>query len=272
MHTKGPSPPKCNPRLPLCPTLTHRYPCERSSTLPPKGLDTLGLFTLEETDPEGISLQQAALICFKGLRKATRLPIRHARNLKRLKYGKSRLRIFVKKPIVALKSILRTSTGPSDTPSLPTDLYILRDKESGLLTTPSDVIQRFTQMETITLSPDPTLPPGTPFPWLGHVRPTPTSSVPMLIGQITPDIYQEALRRTPNHKAGGSDGVPGLVLKYTLPAYHEALEILFHAMAIMKITPPSWLKSHTIILYKKVDPMRLDNYRPITLANVLYKL
>ncbi len=43
-------------------------------------------------------------------------------------------------------------------------------------------------------------------------------------------------------------------------------------MAITGITPPKWLQSHTILLYKKGDPTRLDNYRPITLANALYKL
>ena len=43
-------------------------------------------------------------------------------------------------------------------------------------------------------------------------------------------------------------------------------------MAITGITPPTWLHSHTILLYKKGDPTRLDNYRPITLANALYKL
>jgi len=43
-------------------------------------------------------------------------------------------------------------------------------------------------------------------------------------------------------------------------------------MAITWITPPTWLKSHTILLYKKEDPTRLDNNRPTTLANALYKL
>jgi len=38
------------------------------------------------------------------------------------------------------------------------------------------------------------------------------------------------------------------------------------------ITPPSWLQSHTILLYKKGDPTHLDNYLPITLANAIYKL
>ena len=83
---------------------------------------------------------------------------------------------------------------------------------------------------------------------------------------------QEALRRTPNHKAAGPDGVPGLVLKHMPPAFHEALHLLFQALAETGITPPTWLQSHTILLYKKGDPTLLENYRPITLANAIYKL
>jgi hypothetical protein len=94
----------------------------------------------------------------------------------------------------------------------------------------------------------------------------------MLIGQITPAILHEALRRTPNYKAAGPDGVPGLVLKHMPPAFHEAIHLLFQAMTITWITPLTWLQSHTTLLYKKGDPTNLDNYRPITLANALYKL
>jgi len=46
---------------------------------------------------------------------------------------------------------------------------------------------------------------------------------------------------------------------------------MFQSMAITGITP-TLLKSHTILLYKKGDPTRLENYLPITLANALYKL
>jgi hypothetical protein len=62
------------------------------------------------------------------------------------------------------------------------------------------------------------------------------------------------------------------MLKYTPPTFHEALHLLLQALAITGITPPSWLKSHTILPYQKGDPSRLNNYRPITLANALYKL
>jgi hypothetical protein len=50
--------------------------------------------------------------------------------------------MFVKKPSVALKSILQNPTGTTDNPTLRTDLSILRDERSGLLlATPSEVIK-----------------------------------------------------------------------------------------------------------------------------------
>jgi len=181
--------------------------------------------------------------------------------------------MFVKKPSAALKSILRTSEGTPDNLTLPTDLSVLRDETYGrLLTTPSEVITQHEKMETPSLSPDPTLPPGAPFSWLGHVRPTPISSAPMLIGQITWAIFHEALRRTPNHKAASLDGVPGLELKHVPLGFHEAIHLLFQALAITTITPSSWLQSYTILLYNKGDPTRLNKYRSITLANALYTL
>jgi hypothetical protein len=51
--------------------------------------------------------------------------------------------------------------------------------------------------------------------------------------------------------------------------FHEALQLVFQAISISGITPPSWLHNHTILFYKKEDPASLDNYRPITLANAL---
>ncbi len=75
-----------------------------------------------------------------------------------------------------------------------------------------------------------------------------------------------------HHPIRGLDGVPGVVLKHMPPVFHEVLHILFQALAINGITPPSWIKSHIILLYKKRDPTRLDNYHQIILANAIYKL
>ena len=63
-----------------------------------------------------------------------------------------------------------------------------------------------------------------------------------------------------------------MILKHMPHGFHEALQLLFQAMSITGITPPSWLHNHTILLYKKGDPAILDNCRPMTLANTLYKL
>ena len=43
-------------------------------------------------------------------------------------------------------------------------------------------------------------------------------------------------------------------------------------MVATRTSPPHWLFSNTLLLYKKNDSLNLDNYRPITLANRLYKL
>jgi len=148
-----------------------------------KDLDSLGVLPRPDPAFKGTTTLPAAHDYFKGLRKAPRLLIRYARNLRRLKYGKALIRMFVKNPSEALKSILRTSEGTPDNPTLPIDFSVLRDETSWrLITTSSEVITQLTKLETTALSPYPTLPPGAPFPWLGQVRPTPTSSVPMLIG------------------------------------------------------------------------------------------
>jgi len=54
--------------------------------------------------------------------------MRHARNIRRLKYGKPLLRMFVKKPNVALKFTMRTVMGTSIQSTLPTDLSIIKDE------------------------------------------------------------------------------------------------------------------------------------------------
>jgi hypothetical protein len=87
-----------------------------------------------------------------------------------------------------------------------------------------------------------------------HVCSTPPSPITMISGCITPVIMQEALRRTPNHKAAGPDGVPEPVLKPMPLAFHEALHLLFQSMAITGITPPHDSKATLFSSTKKVIP------------------
>ena len=73
--------------------------------------------------------------CFKGPRKAIRLQLKHARTVRRAKYGANLLNIFVKRPNVALKSLLRTAVGTTTTDTLPTDLSIIKNEAKGVLIT-----------------------------------------------------------------------------------------------------------------------------------------
>jgi hypothetical protein len=119
--------------------------------------------------------------------------------------------MFVKKPNMALKSLLRTAAGNTMTNTLPTDLSIIKDEATGfLITDPPEVVKKIAAIQTKALSPDPTLPPGAPFPWRGHVRATPASSVPMITGHITQSIMHEALRRTPTTRPRGRMGFQDL--------------------------------------------------------------
>ena len=133
---------------------------------PPRDLDTLGLLTREDLYPKRDTIPQHVLqACVKGLKKAIRHLIRHALNLSRLKYGKALLRMFVKKPNVALKSILRTDAGNTTFTTLLTDLSVIKDDISRfLITTPAKVVRKIAEQETIALSLDHTLPLGAPFP------------------------------------------------------------------------------------------------------------
>jgi hypothetical protein len=88
-----------------------------------------------------------------------------------------------------LQSILRTVAEKENTQPLPMDLSILRDESSGrLLVDPAEVIAQVQKLETQALSPDPTLPPGAPFPWHLRVPPNHRHSAPMILGCITPAV------------------------------------------------------------------------------------
>ena len=173
-----------------------------------RGIDTLGLLTRHDLLHNGDTPpSQAIHACFKSLRKAIKLLLKHAQDVRRIKYGKNLLRLFAKKPNMALKSILRTTAGNTNTNTLPTDLFIIKNVATGLLiTNPTEVVKEIAELEALALSPNPTLPSGAPFPWIGYVRLTLIASVPRIPGQITPAIMQEALRRNPNHKAAEPQG------------------------------------------------------------------
>ena len=213
--------------------------------------------------------------CYKAHRLATRHTINHARKMSYANYGRSLLRLFTKKPKSALKAVLKSNTRDhlKNKDPTPTDLTAINDHIHGGTTfDPDTIIEVVEDLQRKALSRDPTIAPDAPFPWGEAVPPTPQPTTNMIKGRLDRAVFDEALRRNPDYKAPGPDNIPGVILNNMPEAFLAATLQLFQIMAATGITPQTWLQTNTILLYKKGDPLNLDNYRPIALAPVIYKL
>jgi hypothetical protein len=101
----------------------------RTKASPPtRNMEALVLSSVHDKDDDTLpstDLITHINICFKAHKRTTRLLLKHARNLRRLNYGKALLRRFFKKPRMALQSIFRTTPEEANTQPLPTDLSII---------------------------------------------------------------------------------------------------------------------------------------------------
>ena len=185
------------------------------------------------------------------------------------------LHIHTHKPKTALKAILKASKHnplTNEDPT-PTDLSVISDHlQGGITSDPPAVRAVIEDMQRKALSPDPDVDPHAPFPWEQDVPPALQPDTTLIIGHLTQDVFDEALHRNPNYKAPGPDEIPGVILNNMPASFLKTTLALFQLMATTGITPPAWLKTHTVLLYKKGDPLCIDNYRPIALAPILYKL
>ncbi len=69
---------------------------------PPRDLSLLGILNMHDLFANEESNPAQFHTILKGMRRATRILMRHARNLRRMRYGKALLRMFIKKPSMAL--------------------------------------------------------------------------------------------------------------------------------------------------------------------------
>ena len=73
-------------------------------------------------------------------------------------------------------------------------------------------------------------------------------------------------------KAVGPDGVPHKILgmcdDQTLTTIYEGVKEVWKTGDI----PTEWLRSETVLFYKKGDPARPENYRPIAITNTIYRV
>jgi len=84
--------------------------------------------------------------------------------------------------------------------------------------------------------------------------------------------YQAQLKHISNNKQPGPDRIANELLKALPQEWHDTIHALFVIMWVTGETPSSWKTSTTTLLHKKNDALLLANFRPIALANALYKL
>ncbi|KAM0735271.1 LINE-1 retrotransposable element ORF2 protein [Formica fusca] len=90
--------------------------------------------------------------------------------------------------------------------------------------------------------------------------------------QIDGPELREALRQTKNCKAPGEDLVTSEMLKAGGEILEKALLILLNKCLDEGRIPDSWQNAEVILLFKKGDCTNMENYRPISLLSIFYKL
>ncbi|KAJ9508233.1 hypothetical protein QJQ45_030453, partial [Haematococcus lacustris] len=85
--------------------------------------------------------------------------------------------------------------------------------------------------------------------------------------------FQECLSRLAGGKAPGPDGVENEIIKMLPWEMRDTIHQLFIIMWATGCTPTTWKTSDTCLLYKdKGQETDLNSYRPVGLANTVYKL
>ena len=92
------------------------------------------------------------------------------------------------------------------------------------------------------------------------------------IPEISTEEIRAALKKMKNGKCPGEDRITAEMLKHGGNALEKALQILLNKCLHESKIPEKWYNSEVVILFKKGDMTNIENYRPISLLSVLYKL
>ena len=96
---------------------------------------------------------------------------------------------------------------------------------------------------------------------------------PWLFHQVKDEqLFFQCCQRLANGKTPGPDEIPNEVLKMLPPEVKRVIHKLFVLMWAAGYTPAEWKASTTCLLHKKGPATDPSNYRPIGLANTVYKL
>ena len=173
-------------------------------------------------------------------------------------------------------------------PTIESSLDCIRNSKGDILTKPQDIAneiystqQIISFQRQIPLCSDTTDHPSScqcairKYPWHTHdgiilekKRPH-TASIST---QFTRDIYDNCVKRLTIGKAHCPDNIPNDILKALPPQCQDLIFLFFQHCYKQREIPTQWKYSKTILLHKNDDPIHRANYKPIALANTIYKL
>lgn len=90
--------------------------------------------------------------------------------------------------------------------------------------------------------------------------------------QITKWEVENAIKTSKIGKASGPDGVGMDLLKAAGSVIYDRLAVLFNKCLERRCIPDEWNDATIILLHKKGNPKDMNNYRPISLLNCVYKI
>ena len=235
-----------------------------------------GLNLSPSQDTNGQDMHNVIVDIIKQHKKYTKSIVASAKKENSYRYSQFLETLFENKPKAALDTII-SNIQKDTTKNL--KLNIVKDVKTGkLYTQPQECLAAITSEQTDNLSATVQFPSTTEYPWMEDGCPDPMTitqpnSLPKsLLNTITRADYNLCLKKCGKGKATGPDNIPGELIKNMPQDFHDALFLVFTLLARSRTTPTSWLQSKTVLIYKKGDPCVMDNYRPIALANHLYKI
>lgn len=91
--------------------------------------------------------------------------------------------------------------------------------------------------------------------------------------QATVSELRNYLKNIAKRKCADTRGVVAESLKHSSDDFLKVMaEVYNDILKPEAITPESWKQIRLRVLFKKADPQKADNYRPITILPILYKL
>ena len=83
---------------------------------------------------------------------------------------------------------------------------------------------------------------------------------------------EQIIKETKNNKSPGHDKITNEHIKLGGVEMVKYLTKLFNNILKAKIIPSDWSLQDTIIIFKKEDRHKIENYRPITLGTTISKI